>query len=93
MRFSIGATLTALFLTMTIQVDAQTVLFDFRATGGDGVLGAPPNFDPSIAGDTVTVGGLNLTIADITFPEYELCLLYTSPSPRDRQKSRMPSSA
>ena len=23
----------------------------------------------------------------------ELCLLYTSPSPRDRQKSRMPSSA
>ena len=25
--------------------------------------------------------------------EYENCLLYTSPSPRDRQKSRMPSSA
>ena len=24
---------------------------------------------------------------------YEDCLLYTSPSPRDRQKSRMPSSA
>ena len=24
---------------------------------------------------------------------YYLCLLYTSPSPRDRQKSRMPSSA
>ena len=24
---------------------------------------------------------------------YESCLLYTSPSPRDRQKSRMPSSA
>ena len=23
----------------------------------------------------------------------DLCLLYTSPSPRDRQKSRMPSSA
>ena len=23
----------------------------------------------------------------------EVCLLYTSPSPRDRQKSRMPSSA
>ena len=27
----------------------------------------------------------------ITIPE--ICLLYTSPSPRDRQKSRMPSSA
>ena len=25
--------------------------------------------------------------------KYEYCLLYTSPSPRDRQKSRMPSSA
>ena len=24
---------------------------------------------------------------------YDFCLLYTSPSPRDRQKSRMPSSA
>ena len=26
-------------------------------------------------------------------PEDLICLLYTSPSPRDRQKSRMPSSA
>ena len=26
-------------------------------------------------------------------PEDRVCLLYTSPSPRDRQKSRMPSSA
>ena len=25
--------------------------------------------------------------------QFESCLLYTSPSPRDRQKSRMPSSA
>ena len=25
--------------------------------------------------------------------EIQICLLYTSPSPRDRQKSRMPSSA
>ena len=25
--------------------------------------------------------------------DYKNCLLYTSPSPRDRQKSRMPSSA
>ena len=26
-------------------------------------------------------------------PSNDICLLYTSPSPRDRQKSRMPSSA
>ena len=37
-----------------------------------------------------------LTLADYSdgvnaLPQY--CLLYTSPSPRDRQKSRMPSSA
>ena len=32
----------------------------------------------------------NSTTAD---PWLYLCLLYTSPSPRDRQKSRMPSSA
>ena len=28
-----------------------------------------------------------------TYLDYSACLLYTSPSPRDRQKSRMPSSA
>ena len=33
----------------------------------------------------------NLTEIEIT--EKDTCLLYTSPSPRDRQKSRMPSSA
>ena len=29
----------------------------------------------------------------INTPQFAFCLLYTSPSPRDRQKSRMPSSA
>ena len=29
----------------------------------------------------------------IDYGKYRYCLLYTSPSPRDRQKSRMPSSA
>ena len=29
----------------------------------------------------------------IFFSPVNICLLYTSPSPRDRQKSRMPSSA
>eukprot|EP01015_Nassula_variabilis_P037287 TRINITY_DN983_c0_g1_i1.p2 TRINITY_DN983_c0_g1~~TRINITY_DN983_c0_g1_i1.p2 ORF type:complete len:122 (+),score=28.43 TRINITY_DN983_c0_g1_i1:65-430(+) len=43
-------------------------------------------------------GDVNQT-QDIAFPssnkdsDYYSCLLYTSPSPRDRQKSRMPSSA
>ena len=30
---------------------------------------------------------------DLGFARHTICLLYTSPSPRDRQKSRMPSSA
>ena len=29
----------------------------------------------------------------LDFTQSKICLLYTSPSPRDRQKSRMPSSA
>ena len=30
---------------------------------------------------------------DLTYTTKDICLLYTSPSPRDRQKSRMPASA
>ena len=38
--------------------------------------------------------GVSLTIADEQKPGlYRSCLLYTSPSPRDRTRSRMPSSA
>ena len=32
-------------------------------------------------------------INNIDTTKFDACLLYTSPSPRDRQKSRMPSSA
>ena len=32
-------------------------------------------------------------LAGMIIGPFALCLLYTSPSPRDRQKSRMPSSA
>ena len=41
------------------------------------------------------VGGMpeNQTIDNVDLDEWHSCLLYTSPSPRDRQKSRMPSSA
>ena len=35
----------------------------------------------------------NFTIKEISKDDVKDCLLYTSPSPRDRQKSRMPSSA
>ena len=48
-----------------------------------------------IAAQTVK-GAAELLLLKNTHPEQEIdkvCLLYTSPSPRDRQKSRMPSSA
>ena len=38
--------------------------------------------------------GLSFSEIDVSSAEkIKACLLYTSPSPRDRQKSRMPSSA
>ena len=38
-------------------------------------------------------GKWKITINIGLYKKGETCLLYTSPSPRDRQKSRMPSSA
>ena len=43
--------------------------------------------DGCVSPDELDDAGLEL--AELS----EVCLLYTSPSPRDRQKSRMPSSA
>ena len=43
---------------------------------------------------TERINAMKATIATDLATQHELtCLLYTSPSPRDRQKSRMPSSA
>ena len=44
------------------------------------------------AKENVKIEAATQTFATITLQNY-FCLLYTSPSPRDRQKSRMPSSA
>ena len=35
----------------------------------------------------------DIAAALLTLEDYDVCLLYTSPSPRDRTRSRMPSSA
>ena len=48
----------------------------------------------TVSDGAVTVGAdaANVTIADVTASN-GVCLLYTSPSPRDKRQSRMPSSA
>ena len=57
-------------------------------------LGKKEVFDWPVVGWVARNGGVHAvdrSTADID--AFRLCLLYTSPSPRDRQKSRMPSSA
>ena len=44
----------------------------------------------NLVDDGAVTGGVGIGLLP---PQAEGCLLYTSPSPRDRQKSRMPSSA
>ena len=57
-----------------------------------------PNLEVRVAFDaeaktiTITDNGIGLS-AEEAVANLGTCLLYTSPSPRDRQKSRMPSSA
>ena len=50
--------------------------------------------NPDMPGEPVGICGCIELIAGAAPVEFHnVCLLYTSPSPRDRQKSRMPSSA
>ena len=48
------------------------------------------NYD---TGYQYVITGTNISHDGTTISAPNTCLLYTSPSPRDRQKSRMPSSA
>ena len=60
-----------------INISSECTVSDFKITDGMGI-------------------GVFLNLSNGKnewFFENEICLLYTSPSPRDRQKSRMPSSA
>ena len=39
------------------------------------------------------MGGYSGIVSDLSTIQFRICLLYTSPSPRDTERSRMPSSA
>ena len=60
--------------------------------GSHSLLGSSVNRRTFLRNSGITAGGAALAVA--AGPSMlKNCLLYTSPSPRDRQKSRMPSSA
>ena len=67
--------------------DAQT-----RLLGGAGTSAADPKFDATLPGAAFRVGRLHPITQTINELK-DICLLYTSPSPRDQRGSRMPSSA
>ena len=55
-----------------------------------------PPFPSSLSSDLddkTRATHLELARHELKYTLTKICLLYTSPSPRDRQKSRMPSSA
>ena len=54
-------------------------------------MGTMPEYGEFVGPIPTAFGGKLAWMEDA--PPYIACLLYTSPSPRDRQKSRMPSSA
>ena len=79
-------------LLLTVVVLLVELAFDgyVRHVGAEGV-GRPvaSHGAPALAG----AGPVLASAPDGGLASRSICLLYTSPSPRDRQKSRMPSSA
>ena len=76
----------SIFITVTLSSYMSEVTTDFS-------LGLTDGFK-----DVINLFNSSVTLQFVTsthgaFFLYYACLLYTSPSPRDRQKSRMPSSA
>ena len=78
-----GVVSTKIFLE-NYEVDINIGIHEFEKTGPQRII---INIELFVAG---ALSGNGDTIDHAV--DYD-CLLYTSPSPRDRQKSRMPSSA
>ena len=100
LRFAASFSILA-FLSLFVQANLFQVDFTSGTFGATYLYAAMLSFIVAIvsAGDIASFFKLKksifvlVTFLCYTFAKYHLCLLYTSPSPRDRQKSRMPSSA
>ena len=69
-------------------------LSEARANLEASIPSIPGRYEQGIMrGDWVTGAASESSEANFAQAMQRACLLYTSPSPRDRQKSRMPSSA
>ena len=87
-------------------LDEVDVVVIGAAVRPDGAKNLPHSFEDNVKGVLNLIKGLrNTSVRKVIFlssqavyglgnpPPWESCLLYTSPSPRDRTRSRMPSSA
>ena len=57
------------------------------------VAAANLNSDYAALGEHLDRRGIDIEVIKSKVAQYGVCLLYTSPSPRDQRGSRMPSSA
>ena len=81
-------------ITKIAQVAAQAVIEAYAADSTQALPSADVYTTAEFVGVTNdNVGVVNAAVADGEITEISDCLLYTSPSPRDRTRSRMPSSA
>ena len=83
---------------LTVPDGAPTLVYQVSASAGDQADGEE-NYLPVLSRRILVTESLPLPIRDKGTKKFrfdklvESCLLYTSPSPRDKRQSRMPSSA
>ena len=64
-----------------------------KSTNGNNPKSAKRSFLDRFKRNTETADESRAESEELPEPQSKICLLYTSPSPRDRTRSRMPSSA
>ena len=80
---------TALFFFISINAQESTQTIDELNES----VGTSTKSIKDSAANQRNINSIDKQTRELEFDYKDTCLLYTSPSPRDRQKSRMPSSA